>query len=171
AMEQVAAREAAKESNGARHSGRAEPALAVEEQHDPVDSGLGRVLRGTPAGAPPPEVGRLLAGASLAHPANQGVRTVALRRAQQAYGNRVAQRLVPRACACGGTCERCASTTTRLVQARDAGTGGPEASLRAEDVTPRDSHGEALDEETRQFMEARFGTSFEHVRLHTDSST
>ena len=56
----------------------------------------------------------------LSHPANAGVRTLAMRRAQQTYGNRFVQRMVAKAatglgpsrvvqrqCACGGTCAAC----------------------------------------------------------------
>src|SRR5208337_1565151 len=56
----------------------------------------------------------------LSRPANAGVRTLAMRRAQQTYGNRFVQRMVSKAgmgpiaaqmiqrqCACGGTCAAC----------------------------------------------------------------
>src|SRR5262249_10549887 len=118
----------------------------------------------------------------LAHPANAGVHALAMRRAQQAYGNRHVQRMVtglhsastsarvvqPK-CDCGGTCPKCQSADVddhHLIQPSSGGAGqsGPPHEV---DLFP--AGGEPLTSSTRRFMEARFATSFSDVRVHTDS--
>jgi hypothetical protein len=92
----------------------------------------------------------------LARPANAGVRTLAMRRAQQAYGNRYVQRMVSQAvsgvipsrivqrqCACGGTCAACKRT-----------------------LFP--PGGQPLVARVRNPMESAFGADLSDVRVHAD---
>jgi bacterioferritin-associated ferredoxin len=112
----------------------------------------------------------------------EGRRLVAtLHQAQQYAGNRVAQRLVAagqsrpaqiqRSCACGGTCDKCAKSDALVVRAH-AAHGAPAAAAKTspptDDIAPVESRGGPLDVGVRAFMEARFGASFGHVRVHTD---
>jgi hypothetical protein len=133
----------------------------------------------------------------LSHPANASVRTVAMRRAQQSYGNRYLQRfvagmdrvvpsvprLVQRQCACGGICEGCRAGAEigespagiapgekqQIVQAQSASAhGGMTSGHTANWVIPP-GDGQPLNEQTRSSMESHFGTSFGDVRVHSDT--
>jgi hypothetical protein len=131
---------------------------------------------------------RLMRSASLAHSANDAVRAIAFKRAQQTYGNRFVQRAIAgrsiqRHCSCGGTCEKYRAEEEALSpspaestedsaclvqrQTETPSTTAPSES-NGHDVIPPGS-GEALDEGTRDFMESRFGMDFRDVRVHTDS--
>jgi hypothetical protein len=82
--------------------------------------------------------------------------------------------VVQRQCSCGGSCESCQEkgfeeeTGTRPLQRQAAKAGGEKGAADA-DVIPTDSAAQPLDHETRGFMEARFGSDFSDVRVHTDS--
>ena len=136
----------------------------------------------------------------LNHPAlyrapNHAVRTIALTRAQQNYGNRFAQRVVSnseghgqpagtirRACACGGTCSACSaqsaatspqisSTHPSVIQTQPLSTESHHMPRGVSaDVVPRESQGQPLDTSVQQFMQGRFGADFADVRIHTDRS-
>jgi hypothetical protein len=159
---------------------RAEPASAAswaEKDTDPVAGAFNSFFGSTPPEPPVAATSRLVNHPLLAHPANRMVRAVALRRAQQTYGNRFVQRVVQRRCACGGTCEKCAAEVSavapqpvteedpkRIVQARAADDG-----LDADGVAmSADSAAQPLDPGTRRFMESRFGRDLADVRVHTD---
>ena len=128
-----------------------------------------------------------LGDAALSGRANAGVRTLAMQQTQQTHGNRFAQRaaaglFIQRHCACGGTCEKCKAEedsptspaepneeSARFIQRQAI--GAPALATNESDghsVIPPGS-GQPLDEETREFMESRFGTDFSNVRVHTDS--
>lgn len=116
-------REAVKENAGTWRSDRVAPERVSEERRDALDGpSLDRAMGRTPGRAPRPEVARLFGSAALAQSANRVLRTSAMHRVQQIYGNRT--------CACGGTCDRCATSTKRAVQARDGGTDGRERASR-----------------------------------------
>ena len=89
----------------------------------------------------------------LSRPANASVRTLAVRGAEQTYGNRFVQRMVSkptagltnahvvqRQCACGGTCPSCKAagampdSATREAPAAAAQTRGAESSVSGRDV-------------------------------------
>jgi hypothetical protein len=101
----------------------------------------------------------------LSHPANAGVRALAMRRAQQTHGNRYVQRMVSQAgtghpsspfverqCACGGSCAAC----------KEAEAG------KATGIDLFPLGGEPIQPEIRRLMESRFGTDVGGVRVHTD---
>ena len=140
--------------------------------------------------------GGLLLRPALAHPANAPIRAMALQRTQQTSGNRAAQRAVGfvqtkltvsepgdpleqeadqiadaavsgPACSCGGTCEACAAggVAQRMeTGASLSGSSGGDAVL-PETLGP----GESLDSGIRDEMAARFGRSFDDVRVHTEA--
>jgi hypothetical protein len=158
---------------------RAEPApVAAEADADVVGGALGAYLGGAPPEPPVAATARLVNHPVMARPANRAVRALALRRAQQTYGNHFVQRVVQRQCACGGTCDRCRAADEmapaasvpaeeeprRAVQARPAD-GGLSAGA---DVLPADSAARPLDPGTRRFMESRFGRDLNDVRVHSD---
>ena len=82
--------------------------------------------------------------------------------------------LLQRKCACGGTpgltgeCEECRK---KRLQRK---IGNPASEMRNDSSVPPIVHevirsgGEPLDPNTREFMQARFGYDFGHVRVHTD---
>ena len=82
--------------------------------------------------------------------------------------------LLQRKCACGGTpgltgeCEECRK---KRLQRK---IGNPASEMRNDSSVPPIVHevirsgGEPLDPKTREFMQARFGYDFGHVRVHTD---
>jgi Domain of unknown function (DUF4157) len=137
-------------------------------------------------GEPPLErAAQILGTANIVHSANGGARIVSLRRAQQTYGNRFAQRVVARVqrqCACGGTCEKCsaaameeqaaapltADAPSRVIHAQASGRSHLAALAATNEIIPADSLGEPMRDEIRRPMEARFGEDFGDVRLHTD---
>ncbi len=93
-------------------------------------------------------------------------------------------------CACGGSCPRCAAETAqRQIAKRQTAQGqtargqtgrigqpaGPTIAEAATDVSLLVAHGtsgggQAIDEDTRAFMEPRFGRDFGHVRVHADAA-
>jgi hypothetical protein len=83
---------------------------------------------------------------------------------------RVAARPLQRSCSCGGTCADCQEE--EALQRKEAPgiavTGAGDAAPPIV-VDVLRSPGEALGPAVRQFMEQRFGRSFEDVRVHTDS--
>jgi uncharacterized protein DUF4157/pretoxin HINT domain-containing protein len=105
---------------------------ATPETLNDLEGGVtGRVFSGTPGEPPADNASRVLRSPSLSHSANNAVRIVALKRAQQSYGNRFVQRaiagihrspsrtsLLQRQCACG-TCPECwAAEKGQPVQAK-----------------------------------------------------
>ena len=124
---------------------------------------------------------RLLGNADLAHPANGAVRSAALKRAQQTYGNSFLQRalvqpstraggIIQRECACGGTCQSCLTaplSTNPSVQRQTATTSVP-ARDKTIDTLAAQAPGKPLDKGPRQLMESRFGRDFSDVRIHAD---
>ncbi len=119
---------------------------------------------------------RLLSSPLMRSANGGGVRALALRQAQQGYGNRYAQRVmrrhtaaIQRQCSCGGSCDACksaaASMEARPIQ-RQAANPAPGATPTS--VIPESNHGEALDETTLADMRGRFGRDFSDVRVHSD---
>jgi hypothetical protein len=127
---------------------------------------------------------RLLGHKTISRSANNSLRTISLEHAQQNYGNRFVQRaltatqykpgaprLLQRQCTCGGTCEESrglaleAPPPELLLRSQSAETS---PGLTEADVVPTDSHGAALDHDTRRLMESRFGTDLRDVRVHAD---
>jgi hypothetical protein len=133
----------------------------------------------------------------MAQPANAGARALALRRAQQAHGNRYVQRLVAaspsarssgrvvqRQCACGGTCPSCkademdaagvAPTTENAAPGGEKQrpiqmrAAGGDAPQAVPAVELFPTGGQPLDASTRDFMESRFRSDLGDVRVHTD---
>src|SRR5262249_48111058 len=100
--------------------------MPVSEQLSEQDGGLFNRVFGRAPGEPPAEsAARFLGSATLSHSANNGVRVVALKRAQQTHGNHFAQRvvraiqrkpassrIVQRECAYGSTSEKYSATST-----------------------------------------------------------
>ena len=97
---------------------------------------------------------RLLRSPSLSHSANDALRAIAFRRAQQTCGNRFVQRALAGGCIQHQTE---APSTTAPIESN------------GHDVISPDS-GEPLDPMTRGFMESRFSTDFGQVRVHTGTS-
>jgi len=92
------------------------------EQLSEQDDGLfSRVFGGAPGDPSPVDsASQFLRNPAFSHAANNGLRVLALKRTQQTYGNRFAQRvvagiqrkptnsrLVQRQCDCGGICAKC----------------------------------------------------------------
>ena len=108
----------------------------------------------------------------LSHPANSGVRALAMRRTQQTHGNRFAQRMLSTP---GG-----GAPSGWLVQRRSSKTGGGDrdgALAVAEAPDPGAAGpllpggaGEPLDSPACRFMEPRFGRDLGEVRIHADES-
>jgi phage-related protein len=159
---------------------RRESALSAPIEQPPCEQ-----YAGLPAHAFGNGASRLLSSPALSHSANRGLRAVSLKRAQQTYGNRFAQRAVAgiqrnsarvaqRQCACSGGCDKCrageALNLSRSIQTQSAappGIAGPETGDRS--VIPSTSAGVPLDERTRRSLEPRFGADFSGVRVHTDT--
>jgi hypothetical protein len=82
------------------------------------------------------------------------------------------------ACACGGGCPACGATSDAgrpLRIERSPGAGAAGGAAIAQDLTTVVARGtrgggQALDPDTRAFMEARFGHDFGHVRVHADGA-
>ncbi len=159
---------------------------AVEQDH----AIAGRLSSGTPGEPPGEGATKILRHPTLSHSANTAVRAIALKRAQQQYGNQFIQRaiagiyrspsrtsLLQRQCACGGTCAKCSTAPTPglvpessyLVQAQTHGDSDALA-LTADTVRPTDSSGQPLGGQTRQTMESYFGKDLGNVRVHTGPS-
>jgi hypothetical protein len=68
-----------------------------------------------------------------------------------------------RACACGGSCSGCQRSATKGA----ATLGADQAPPVVHEALSRP--GQSLDPSASQFMEARFGHDFSHVRVHTDN--
>ena len=95
-------------------------ATPAQELASEQDGGLlSRAFGGAP-GEPPADGAVRFLSSTLSHSANSGLRAVSLKRAQQTFGNRFAQRAVAqvqrksaaarflqRQCSCGGTCASC----------------------------------------------------------------
>src|SRR5438105_3232632 len=81
--------------------------------------------------------------------------------------------LLQRECACGqhtiagGECAECQQRGKGILQ-RAAVNSAPVNTVPPIVHDVLDSPGQALDAETRNFMEPRFGHDFSHVRVHTD---
>jgi hypothetical protein len=75
--------------------------------------------------------------------------------------------LLQRRCACGGQCEDCKKTK---LQRREADSANGSTAVAAPRIVHQvlDSAGQAMDWDTRAFMEPRFGHSFGSVRIHSD---
>jgi hypothetical protein len=90
-----------------------------------------------------------------------------------AHSSRSASGLLQRKCDCGGSagisghCSECDQKQLTL-QRQSAGATEPSAAPPVVDEVLR-SPGQALDGETRAFMEPRFGHDFNRVRVHTDA--
>lgn len=161
---------------------------AREDVATPAGTLVGSSLAGAPGKPPGEGVTHLLRSPALAHASNDGLRAVAIQRAQRTHGNRYVQRLVAglgrspsgvvqRQCSCGGTCAKCQAEAAakspgpdpeeepKLVQAQSS--GGSTEALRADEVIPQ-GEGSPLDDGTRRHMESRFGTDLGGVRVHTD---
>jgi hypothetical protein len=180
------------ESPVATHTGSV--ATATPDQAEEYEPGvLSRVLSGSPGERPDDGAKRLLRSPALSSKSNSRIRVVALSRAQQTRGNRYTQNLISqiqlssnrsrtiqRQCACGGTCSQCSApasvmtTEPLLVQTQSNGHSQPNGSSPAGPMDNRDlipnGNGQPLDETTRRFMEAQFGTDFGGVRVHTDGA-
>ena len=75
--------------------------------------------------------------------------------------------LLQRKCACGGQCEDCKKKSLQRRKSNGAGAStAPTAPPIVHQVLT--SAGQPLDQETRNFMEPRFGHSFGSVRVHAD---
>jgi Domain of unknown function (DUF4157) len=85
---------------------------------------------------------------------------------QQSIGNRAVQRLlVNRATRSSNT------SAPRMLQAQVADSTGPAGQEREEkEFIPKQSLGQSLDKQTREFMESRFRADFGQVQVHTDTS-
>jgi hypothetical protein len=132
------------------------------EQLSEQDGGLfSRVFGGAP-GEPPPvdRASQFLGNPSFSHAANNGLRVLALKRAQQTHGNRFAQRAI------AGIQRKTAASESPQSQSGNLSTAD---SAAAPNVIPSESPGQPLDQHTREFMELRFGTNFSNVRIHTDN--
>lgn len=77
-------------------------------------------------------------------------------------------------CACGGTCPRCRAqrlrrrgTQLQTKRVPTAGAGPLVAPAEVHDALATPAR--ALDRETREYMESRFGHNFGHVRIHADA--
>lgn len=149
---------------------------------------LSRALSGAPGEPPADGAVRVLRSPTLSHPANSRVRAVSLKRTQQTFGNRFAQRAVApvqkkpattarvlqRHCSCAGACSACQGKTVeeeepKLLQRQTPSAGTPGDPPNAS-VVPSSSSGQPLEKDTRSFMERRFGSDFSNVRIHTGTS-
>ncbi|MGC2215001.1 MAG: DUF4157 domain-containing protein [Silvibacterium sp.] len=77
-----------------------------------------------------------------------------------------------RKCACGGTCDKCKDERNKTLQRKSAQTVTDTiTSVEAPPIVHQvlRSPGQPLDDETRSFMESRFGYDFSQVRVHTDA--
>src|SRR6266545_3845229 len=145
----------------ANRNGSAATATATAEQANEYDpSVLSRVFSGAPGEPPANGATQLLRSAALSSRSNTGVRVIALSRAQQTHGNRFVQRAV------AGIQRKTAASQSAQRQSANVSTG---ESAAGRNVTPSDSPGQPLDQQTREFMEPRFGTDFSDVRVHTDN--
>jgi outer membrane protein OmpA-like peptidoglycan-associated protein len=70
-----------------------------------------------------------------------------------------------RRCSCGGTCDSCRQEDDKLQRKPS----GPTATAEAPDLVHQEllAPGQPLDDDTRAFMELRFGRNFSAVRVHT----
>ncbi|HEU4775791.1 MAG TPA: DUF4157 domain-containing protein [Telluria sp.] len=79
-----------------------------------------------------------------------------------------------RACACGGTCPSCKKAhqheQTRVQAKPAAGGAAAKAAVPAGVSEVLASNGQALDGQTRDFMESRFARDFSRVRVHTGAA-
>jgi hypothetical protein len=132
------------------------------EQLSEQDGGLfSRVFGGAPGEPPPVErASQFLGNPLFSHAANNGLRVLALKRAQQTHGNRFAQRAI-------AGMQR--TTAASASPQRQNGNLSTADSAAAPNVTPAESPGQPLDQHTREFMGPRFGTDFSDVRIHTDA--
>jgi hypothetical protein len=195
-MTSMAESTASKEPEAKRNEGISSP--RTQESAGEQDSGLfSRVLSGAPGEPALGSAARLLGDPLFSHSANNGQRVIALKRAQQTYGNGVAQRavariqrkptnsrMVQRECVCGGTCEGCREASSALstvkpasiadsslgvIQGKAANADGFNTPNSQEDkIIPSGSSGQPLDARTLAFMESRFGEDFSEVQVHTD---
>ncbi|HKS28228.1 MAG TPA: DUF4157 domain-containing protein [Pyrinomonadaceae bacterium] len=167
AVEKQSTPEAAREA--------APPAQAAPEQSVRAASEDGGVyasfkeIAASSAGQePPPEkFFPIFRRAEFSHPVNDGQRARVLGALQEQYGNRYVQRVLA-----PGADVKLADTAPpmQIFRHEDEG-GGGHTSFTAASVTPQieQSHGNVLGDDTKQFMESRFGHDFDGVRVHDDS--
>jgi hypothetical protein len=118
----------------------------AQETATEQDSGVPSRAFGGAAGEPSgSRAAHFLGSPSLSHPVNSPARVVALKRAQQSYGNRFIQRFIQR--------------TLRQDPAAERGDNH---------VIP-EGNGQPMDSDTRRFAENNFGRNLGDVRVHTDS--
>jgi hypothetical protein len=150
-------------------------AAPVNEQ----DGSLLGMVTASAGGSPPADrTANSLSTPVMRSPAATGLRTIAMRRAQQQYGNGFSQRVmaqvqrrtIQRQCACGGTCDACRQQQEEpaLLQ-RDSDNAG--AAPSGEPAAIPNTPGAPMDESTRGFMESRMGRDFGDVRVHTDGAS
>jgi Domain of unknown function (DUF4157) len=76
---------------------------------------------------------------------------------------------IQRACACGGTCDKCKEDEHEHIQRKPAPSGNTAPAAAPPIVNDvLSSPGQPLDSATRTFMEPRFGCDFGCVRIHAD---